>query len=172
VCKLISADGRSAVKLSDNESEAIGTPSEIERHRRVFGTAGDCECSGGAVRTGNTMLADRELLISIYANFNARKIDAVLVTMHPDVDWPNGMEGGRLHGHKGVREYWTRQWGMIDPHVEPVGFRADGPGKTTVTVHQVVRGLEGNLLVDQMVEHTYLIEDGLIRRIDIGDQSS
>ena len=36
-----------------------------------------------------------------------------------------------------------------------------------MTVHQVVRSLDGNVLVDQMVEHTYLIEDGLIRRMDI-----
>ena len=40
VCKLTSADGRPAVKLSDNYSKATGTPSEIERYRKVFGTAG------------------------------------------------------------------------------------------------------------------------------------
>jgi nicotinate phosphoribosyltransferase len=40
VCKLTSADGRPAVKLSDNYSKATGIPSEIERYRRVFGSAG------------------------------------------------------------------------------------------------------------------------------------
>jgi nicotinate phosphoribosyltransferase len=40
VCKLTSADGRPAVKLSDNYAKATGLPSEIERYRRVFGTAG------------------------------------------------------------------------------------------------------------------------------------
>jgi len=40
VCKLTSADGRPAVKLSDNYSKATGLPSEIERYRRVFGTSG------------------------------------------------------------------------------------------------------------------------------------
>ncbi len=113
---------------------------------------------------------DREVLLAAYANFNARALDAVLENMHPNVDWPNGMEGGRVHGHQGVREYWTRQWSLIDPHVEPVGFRTDGPGKTTVTVHQIVRSLDGELLVDQMVEHAYLVEDGLIRRMDIGGE--
>jgi SnoaL-like domain len=115
------------------------------------------------------MQTDRELLISAYANFNARAVDAVLALMHNDVDWPNGMEGGRVHGHQGVREYWTRQWSLIDPHVEPMDFRSDEPGKTTVKVHQVVRSLEGEVIVDQMVEHAYLIEDGLIRRMDIVD---
>ena len=56
-----------------------------------------------------------ELLTEAYRAFNAREIDAVLAIMHHDVDWPNGMEGGRVHGHEGVRDYWTRQWAMINP---------------------------------------------------------
>lgn len=36
VCKVISADGRPTVKLSDNPSKAMGPPAEIERYRRVF----------------------------------------------------------------------------------------------------------------------------------------
>jgi nicotinate phosphoribosyltransferase len=40
VCKLSEIDGRPAVKLSDNYQKAMGPPAEIERYRRVFGTAG------------------------------------------------------------------------------------------------------------------------------------
>jgi len=40
VCKLTDANGRPAVKLSDNYSKAMGTPEEVARYRRVFGTAG------------------------------------------------------------------------------------------------------------------------------------
>jgi nicotinate phosphoribosyltransferase len=40
VCKLSEVDGRPAVKLSDNYSKAIGPPAEIERYRRIFGSAG------------------------------------------------------------------------------------------------------------------------------------
>ncbi len=36
VCKVISANGRPAVKLSDNPKKAIGPAHEIERYRRVF----------------------------------------------------------------------------------------------------------------------------------------
>ncbi len=36
VCKVISADGRPAVKLSDNPTKAVGPKSEIDRYRRVF----------------------------------------------------------------------------------------------------------------------------------------
>jgi nicotinate phosphoribosyltransferase len=40
VCKLTEVDGRPAVKLSDNYVKAMGPANEIERYRRVFGTAG------------------------------------------------------------------------------------------------------------------------------------
>jgi nicotinate phosphoribosyltransferase len=37
VCKVSEANGRPAVKLSDNPRKATGTPSEIERYLRLFG---------------------------------------------------------------------------------------------------------------------------------------
>jgi len=40
VCKLNEADGRPAVKLSDNYSKALGAPDDVARYRRVFGTEG------------------------------------------------------------------------------------------------------------------------------------
>jgi nicotinate phosphoribosyltransferase len=40
ICKVSSAEGRPAVKLSDNYAKALGLPSEVERYRRVFGAAG------------------------------------------------------------------------------------------------------------------------------------
>jgi len=36
VCKVISANGHPAVRLSDNPNKAMGPPAEIERYRRVF----------------------------------------------------------------------------------------------------------------------------------------
>jgi len=40
VCKVVEADGRPAVKLSDNPNKVMGPPAEIERYIRVFGEAG------------------------------------------------------------------------------------------------------------------------------------
>jgi nicotinate phosphoribosyltransferase len=40
ICKVSDVEGRPAVKLSDNYAKALGPPAEIERYRRVFGTAG------------------------------------------------------------------------------------------------------------------------------------
>jgi len=40
VCKLTGANGRPAVKLSDNYAKAMGIESEVARYRRIFGAAG------------------------------------------------------------------------------------------------------------------------------------
>jgi len=40
ICKVSTAEGRPAVKLSDNYAKALGLASEVERYRRVFGTVG------------------------------------------------------------------------------------------------------------------------------------
>jgi ketosteroid isomerase-like protein len=45
----------------------------------------------------------RELL----AAFNARDVNTALAGMSDDVDWPNGWEGGRVHGREAVRSYWS-----------------------------------------------------------------
>jgi nicotinate phosphoribosyltransferase len=43
VCKVSAANGRPAVKLSDNPNKALGTPPEIARYLRVFGAEGRVE---------------------------------------------------------------------------------------------------------------------------------
>jgi hypothetical protein len=111
----------------------------------------------------------RSVITEAYRAFNAREMDAALATMQSNVEWPNGMEGGTVCGHGGVRDYWTRQWGMINPHVDPIKVDADGHGRTVVGVHQVIRDLDGKVLMDRMVEHVYSFEDGLIRSMEIRD---
>ena len=108
-----------------------------------------------------------ELLKYLYERFNGRDIDAVLALLHPDVLWANGMAGGHVCGRDGVRAYWTRQWAMIDPHVEPTGFAPGTDGEIVVEVHQTVHDLNGELLSSRMVAHVFRIEGGLIRRFDI-----
>jgi hypothetical protein len=118
------------------------------------------------------MSVEREIFESAYRNFNARRIDAVLAHMHPDVEWANGMEGGHVHGHGEVRAYWTRQFLMLNPHVEPLRIEPDEQGRWVVKVHQVVHDLAGNLVLDTLVHHVYQFRDGLIQRMDIVQQNA
>jgi len=106
-------------------------------------------------------------LAAVYAAFNARDVDRALAALHPDVDWPNGLEGGRVHGRAAVREYWRRQWELIDPRVEPRGFSTEADGRVAVDVRQVVRDRAGVLLKEEMVQHVYRIDDGLVRSMEL-----
>jgi ketosteroid isomerase-like protein len=111
---------------------------------------------------------NHDLLRAAYAAFNRRDIDAALAAMHPEVEWANGMEGGTVHGRLAVREYWTRQWSVVDPRVEPLSFEEDGTGRVLVKAHQVVRDLRGTVIAHRTVCHTYAFEDDLIRSMEIG----
>jgi ketosteroid isomerase-like protein len=108
-----------------------------------------------------------ELLQRMYAAFNRRDIEAVLALMHDSVDWPNGMEGGRVLGTAAVRDYWRRQFEVLDPNVEPRNFSREADGRIVINVHQVVHDKSGKLLVDQMIQHVYEFRDGLIQGMEI-----
>jgi len=113
------------------------------------------------------MPTDVEFLEQLYAQFNARDIEAVLAALHADVAWANGMEGGHVHGREAVRDYWTRQWAVVDPRVVPTGFSTGADGEVIVEVHQTVRDLQGAVLADRMVGHIFRIQNGLVTRFDI-----
>jgi ketosteroid isomerase-like protein len=109
-----------------------------------------------------------QVLRSAYHAFNARDIEAAIELMHPDVDWPNAWEGGRVIGRAGVREYWSRQFAAISSSVEPEGFTEEDDGSITVDVHQVVHDAStGELISDSRVRHRYRLEDGLVVRMDV-----
>lgn len=88
--------------------------------------------------------------------------------MHPDVDWPNAWEGGRVVGREAISAYWRRQFDSISSKVEPEALAEEPDGAITVDVHQVVHDARsGRLLSDSRVRHRYRIEDGLIFRMDV-----
>ncbi len=109
----------------------------------------------------------QELIEKAYAAFNARNIDTALSTMHPDVQWPKAFEGGYVTGHHEIREYWTRQWSEINPHVQPVGFNQRQDGTLEITVHQKVKDLQDHIIFDGIIKHIYLLQDRLLRRMDV-----
>ena len=123
------------------------------------------------------MADDIEILRAMYDRFNARDIEGVLGALTDDVVWANGMDGGHVHGREGVRAYWTRQWAMVSPHVEPVSFTRAADGAVVVEVHQSVTDLEGHPLQgqthglkDKTVGHVFRLRDGKVIRFDIREE--
>lgn len=117
-----------------------------------------------------------QIIKSVYQSFNAREIDGVLATLAEDVAWANGMDGGHVYGREAVRAYWTRQWALISPHVEPVAFDDSEDGVVAVEVIQSVFDLNGQPLEgqthglkDKTVTHIFRMEGSKIVRFDIRD---
>ncbi len=119
---------------------------------------------------------DFKRLEHLYTCFNARDIDGVLTALTDDVAWANGMEGGHVQGHEAVRAYWTRQWSLVSPQVDPLGFERRADGAVVVEVRQSIRGLDGKPLQgqthglkDKIVAHVFHLRDGKVARFDIED---
>ena len=116
-------------------------------------------------------MASEQFLIEIYQAFNNRKIETVLSFMQPHVKWANAMEGGFIYGRDAVREYWTNQFKVVQPQLEPLKFEQNENDRHVVTVRQIVREMSGNLLLDQIVQQIFTIENGLINVFEIGDSA-
>lgn len=114
----------------------------------------------------------RQFLQNLYEAFNKREIEKIISVMRPDVKWANGMEGGFVHGRDNVREYWRNQFEIIRGQLEPLEYETDEKNRSIVTVHLIVRDLEGKLLLEKTVQHIFTFENGLISLFEIGDTES
>ncbi len=108
-------------------------------------------------------------LRSLYEAFNTREVDACLAAMTPDVDWANGWEGGRVVGRNAVRDYWQRQWAVIDSTAEPTAVTERPDGTIEVAVHLVARDKEGKVLSEGTGRHVYEFRGDLVARMTIED---
>ena len=110
---------------------------------------------------------DEQVIHQIYHGFNARDMEGVFALLTDDVAWANGMEGTHVHGKDAIRDYWTHQWSVIDPHVEPLKIANSADGSLVVDVHQLVKNLEGQTLIDETVKHAFRLDGGRVQRFDI-----
>ena len=115
------------------------------------------------------MSLDRQFLQNLYQAFNKGEIETIISVMHPDVKWANGVEGGFVYGRDAVREYWTNQYKVIQVQLEILKFETDENNRNVVTVHQIIRDLQGNLLADATVQQIFTIKNGLISLYEIGE---
>jgi ketosteroid isomerase-like protein len=115
------------------------------------------------------MSSNQQLLQNLYDAFNNRELETIISVMSPDVKWANGVEGGFVYGRDAVREYWTNQYKVIQVQLETLKFETDEKNRNVVTVHQIVKDLQGSLLVDTTVQQIFTIENGLIVLYEIGE---
>jgi phage pi2 protein 07 len=118
------------------------------------------------------MSSNQQLLQSLYDAFNKREIEMIVEVMHPDVKWANGLEGGFVYGRDAVREYWINQFKNIQVQLETLKFETDEKNRNVVTVYQIVKDLQGNLLADMTVKQIFTIENGGIVLYEIGETAT
>ena len=80
--------------------------------------------------------------------------------------WPDVAGGTVLRGHEACRAYWTNQFATVDPHVTPLAVAEHGD-EIAVTVHQVVRSLDGKVLRDGDVVHVFTFRGDRIASMHI-----
>lgn len=115
------------------------------------------------------MSLNQQFLQNLYQAFNKGEIETIISVMHPDVKWANGVEGGFVYGRDAVREYWTNQYKVIQVQLKTLKFETDENNRNIVTVHQVIKDLQGNLLAEATVQQIFTIKDGLISLYEIGE---
>ena len=122
-------------------------------------------------QTSNTNKMDslNNFFQDLYKNFNDRKIDLVIAKMADNVKWANGMDGGYVYGHIGVKEYWSRQFTMVSSNVTPLKIYLEKE-VVKIKVHQVVHDLNGKLLADEFVYHFFHLKEDKIAEFDIGEK--
>ncbi len=115
------------------------------------------------------MSSNQQFLQNLYDAFNKREIETIILLMRPDVKWANGLEGGFVYGRDAVREYWTNQFKDIQAELETLKFETDETNRNIVTVHQIIKDLQDNVLADVIVHQIFTIENGLISVYEIGE---
>lgn len=112
-------------------------------------------------------MGEHEALVTrLYEALNRQDIDALVGLVHPDVDWQDLLEGGRRLGRDAMRDYWTRQFAIIRPEIAPISFEALKDGRLAVRVMMTVRSVEGRFWEQAQARFAFVIEDGLIRKMD------
>ncbi|MEV0370117.1 nuclear transport factor 2 family protein [Streptomyces sp. NPDC050636] len=112
--------------------------------------------------------AQADLLRRMYEIFNTQDVDDFTrAVFHPDVDWPNVLEGKRVHGIEAVLAYWRGQFAVVHPLVRMEGMTAEPDGRVAVRVRQGARAADGDHWAEGTVQHVYTFRDGKVARMEV-----
>jgi ketosteroid isomerase-like protein len=111
--------------------------------------------------------AEQEIIREAYTAFNDRDIDSAVALMDPEVDWPDVVHGGFVHGRDGVRRHWEEVFANSSPRIEVVHLTRRPDASVAVEIRQVVSGLQGQAVSDDRLVHVFRIHDDLITRMEV-----
>jgi len=116
-------------------------------------------------------MSDRKtLLAQLYAAFNDRDVGALVAAMHPDVSWPNYLEGGRIEGRAALESYWIEQFKVVRPEASPIDMQDLSDDRVVVRLHYVILALDGGgVWTDEITNNTFTFAGDQILRMDWGE---
>ena len=113
------------------------------------------------------MTSNERVIRDAYDAFNRKDAEGALAALHPEVEWADG-EGGFVHGPSEVRDHWQQQWKAANPTIEPLRFsRGPSEDQVTVDIRLTVRDKGNTITSDQTMQNIFVLERGLIRRMQI-----
>lgn len=108
------------------------------------------------------MADKRALLICLYDAISRQDVDGVLSVMHPDIDWPDTLAGGRVVGLEALRTYWSEQFKIIRPQTAMVEYEEQPDGTVLTKLIYTRYALDGALWDDQLERNLFRFEGDLI----------
>ncbi len=112
-------------------------------------------------------MGDRKALLeSMYVAFNQKDLDGPLAGMHPDVDWPNFLVGGRMKGVPALRAYWAEQFAIVDPEASPIAYEELPDGRIRVQLHYLIRAKAGGIWTDEIRYNIFTFDGDRVVRMD------
>lgn len=116
-------------------------------------------------------MGDRKALLTrLYTAFNDRDVATLVGGMHPDVSWPNFLEGGRVEGRDALARYWAGQFSIVTPEASPLDMHELPDGRIVVRLHYVIKATEGGgVWTDEITSNTFTFEDDEVIRMEWGE---
>ncbi|NQE64947.1 nuclear transport factor 2 family protein [Caulobacter sp. RHG1] len=111
--------------------------------------------------------AQQTVLARSYEAVNAQDLAATRAVLHPDVSWPDTLEGGRLHGRNAVVAHLAQLFALTRPNVQLIRVVAETEGELDVEVQLLVEDHKGHIWSDTRARLTYRFRDGLLSDVII-----
>ena len=108
----------------------------------------------------------KALLETMYAAFNQKNLEGLLAGMHPDVEWPNFLAGGRIRGVAALRAYWAEQFEIIDPEATPIAYEDLPDGRIRVQLHYLIRAKAGGIWTDEIRHNIFTFDGDRVSRME------
>lgn len=111
----------------------------------------------------------KALVRDFYEAFNRRDVEGMVALVHPEADFTDLLDNGRIVGRAALAVHWRRLLGMIKGELTVVSSRAAPDGALLVRFRHQITNHDGRLWDDGEETLRYEFLDGLISRMDRPD---